>query len=39
MPADFQKVIDNLLNDFPQANAFIDEILIASKGTRIERIA
>ena len=31
MPAEFQKVIDNLLKEFPQANAFIDDILIASK--------
>ena len=35
MPAEFQKVIDNLLKEFPQANAFIDDILIASKGTKI----
>ena len=39
MPAEFQKVIDNLLKEFPQANAFIDDILIASKGTKIEHIA
>ena len=39
MPAEFQKVIDNLLKVFPQANAFIDDILIASKGTKIEHIA
>ena len=39
MPAEFQKVIDNLLKEFTQANAFIDDILIASKGTRVERIA
>ena len=26
MPAEFQKVIDNLLKEFPQANAFIDDI-------------
>ena len=31
MPAEFQKVIDNLIKEFPQANAFIDDILIASK--------
>ena len=31
MPAEFQKVIDNLLREFSQANAFIDDILIASK--------
>ena len=39
MPAEFQKVIDNLLKEIPQANAFIDDILIASKGTRLEHIA
>ena len=38
-PAEFQKFIDNLLKEFPQANAFIDDILIASKGTKIEHIA
>ena len=32
MPAEFQRVIDNLLKEFLQANAFIDDILIASKG-------
>ena len=39
MSAEFQKVIDILLKEFPQANAFIDDILIASKGTRVEHIA
>ena len=39
MPAEFQKVIDNLLKELPQANAFIDDILIASKGNKIEHIA
>ena len=39
MPAEFQKVIDNLLKEFPQANAFMDDILITSKGTKIEHIA
>ena len=39
MPAEFQKVIDNLLKEFLQANAFIDDIVIASKGTKIEYIA
>ena len=39
MPAEFQKVIDNLFKQFPQANAFIDDILIASKGIKIEHIA
>ena len=31
MPVEFQKVIDNLLKEFRQANAFIDDILIAQK--------
>ena len=39
MPAEFQKVIDNLLKELSQANAFIDDILIASKGTKLEHIA
>ena len=39
MPVEFQKVFDNLLKEFPQANAFIDDILIASKGNKIEHIA
>ena len=39
IPADFQKIIDNLLKEFPQSNAFIDDILIASKGTKVEHFA
>ena len=39
MPAEFQKNIDNLLKETPQPNAYIDDILIASKGTRVEHIA
>ena len=39
MPKEFQKVIDNLLKEFSQANAFIDDIPIASKGTKVEHIA
>ena len=39
MPAEFLKVIDNLLKEFPQSNAFMDDILIASKGTKVEHIA
>ena len=38
MPVEFQKVIDNLLKEFPQANVFIDDILIASKGTNFEEV-
>ena len=39
MPAEIQKVIDNLLKEFPQSNAFVDDVLIAIKGTNIEHIA
>ena len=39
IPAEFQKVIDNLLKEFSQANAFINDILIASKVTKVEHIA
>ena len=39
MPAEFQKFIDNLIKEFPQANAFIDDILIVSIGTKIEHFA
>ena len=38
MPAEFQKVIDNLLKKFPQAKAFIDDILVVSKKTKMEHI-
>ena len=31
--------LHHLLREFPQDNAFIDDILIASKGTKIEHIA
>ena len=33
MPAEFQKVIDTLLKEFPQANAFINDMLVVSKKT------
>ena len=39
MPAEFEKVIDNLLKDFPEANAFIDDILVVSKRTKVEHMA
>ena len=39
MTAEFQKVIDNFFKEFLQANAFKDDILIASKGSRTEHIA
>ena len=38
MHAEFQKVIDNLLEEFPQANAFMNDILVAPKGTKIKHI-
>ena len=34
MPAEFQRVMDSILNEFPQANAFIDDILVTTKGTQ-----
>ena len=39
MSAEFQKVIDTLLKKFPQGNAFINDILVVLKGTKIEHIA
>ena len=39
MPAEFQRVMDAILAEFPCANAFIDDILVTSKGTKIEHIA
>ena len=39
MPAEFQRVMDAILSEFPCAHAFIDDILVLSKGTKIEQIA
>ena len=39
MPAEFQRVMDSFLNEFPQANAFIDDILVTTKGTEVEQIS
>ena len=39
MPAEFQRVMDAILSEFPQAHAFIDDILVATKGTEIEHIS
>ena len=36
MPAEFQRVVDAILSEFPQAHAFIDDILVVTKGTKIE---
>ena len=38
-PAEFQRVMDPILIKFPQANAFIDDILVTSKGTEVEHIS
>ena len=39
MPAEFQRVMDSILNEFHQANAFIDDILVITKGTEVEHIS
>ena len=39
MPAEFQRVMDTILSEFPQAHAFIDDILVVTKGTDIEHIS
>ena len=39
MPAEFQRVMDTILSEFPQEHAFIDDILVVTKGTKIEHIA
>ena len=38
MPAEFQRVLDASLSEFPQPHAFIDDILVVPKGTKIEHI-
>ena len=39
MPAEFQRVMDAILSEFPCAHAFIDNILVVSKCSKIEHIA
>ena len=39
MPAEFQRVMDAILSEFPQAHGFIDEILVVTKGSEIEHIS
>ena len=39
MPAEFQPVMDAILSDVPCAHEFIDDILVISKGSKIEHIA
>ena len=36
MPAEFQRVMDSILKEFPQANSFIDDILVTTKGTEVD---
>ena len=39
MPAEFQRAMDCILVEYPQAHAFIDDILVVTKRTAIYRIA
>ena len=39
MPAEFHQVMDSNFNEFPQANAFFDDILLTTKGTEVEHIS
>ena len=39
MPAEFQHAMDYILAEYPQAHAFIDDILVVSNGTAIDHIA
>ena len=39
MPLEFQRVVDSIHIKFPQANAFIDDIFLTIKGTKIEHIS
>ena len=39
MPAEFQRVMDTIISEFPQAHAFNDYILVVTKGTEIEHIS
>ena len=39
MPAEFQRVMDTIFLELPQAHAFIDDNLVVTKGTEIEHIS
>ena len=39
MPAEFKRVMESILFDYPQARAFIDDILVVTKCSEIEDIA
>ena len=38
-PAEFQNVIDTLLKEFPQTNAFVDNLLVVWTGAKTKRIS
>ena len=38
IPAEFQRVMDSILAEYPQAHAFIDDILVVTKGLEKEHI-
>ena len=39
MPAEFQRTMDSILSELPQAHAFIDDLLVVTKGSEIEHIS
>ena len=39
LPSEFQRTMDSILSEFPQAHAFIDDILVVSKGSEIDHIS
>ena len=39
MPAEFQRLMDFIFLENPQSHAFIDDILVVTKGSEIEHIA
>ena len=39
MQAEFQRVMHTILSEFPQVLAFIDDVLVVTKGTEIEHIS
>ena len=39
MPAEFQRAMDCILSEFPQAHVFIDDVLVVTRGTEVDHIA
>ena len=39
MSAEFQRVMDSILSEYPQAHAFIDDIFVVTKGVDIEHFS